>query len=250
MSNINILKETIDETYKVFSVYEKPKKMVGCPCCISESELEELLSYSLKEIPPKSFISFCFSILLTWGSEDEFKYFLPRLLEIAVFNSLDLSVDLAFVFDKLHHANWLKWDCNEIDIIKKYFNELWKFKLNNYIDYDENLLSIHELLTALATTDVDLDPFLEYWKNLKCNDSYLNMVDFIYDNINYLFQVDCEYNFYNEKQKKLIISWIKENDICNLALKAIPFLDEKHNWRVEEYKKFLKKFTKNPFPFF
>ena len=81
---MNALKEAIDELYTAFSRVPKPQHIDGCECCADQDDLRRLLSFHVREIPPDVLSPYAASALLTVGSVDDYKFFIPRILHVHV----------------------------------------------------------------------------------------------------------------------------------------------------------------------
>ena len=111
----------IVELYRTFGRYSAPEKIVGCPCCINQKAPKGLLHHKLRDIPEDVLWSYVFSVFYTVGSIQDFKYFLPRILELLVEHS-QTSLDPEMVFCKLAHAGWLDWPQQEIRAVERYLD--------------------------------------------------------------------------------------------------------------------------------
>jgi len=76
------LEESIDQLYVAFADIPKPRHIDGCPCCMTDDELNVLLSRNLKQITPQELSPYAMHALLTVGSVPDYLYFLPRILHI------------------------------------------------------------------------------------------------------------------------------------------------------------------------
>ncbi len=75
------LQNAIQNLYTGFADVKEPTRIEACPCCLSEDEIGILLSKSLRQITPRELSGYASSVFLTVGSEKDFRYFLPRILE-------------------------------------------------------------------------------------------------------------------------------------------------------------------------
>lgn len=75
------LEKSIDSLYSAFAGVTNPETIYGCECCISESELELLLSCDVRSIPSDVLSPYASSALLTVGSIDDYLYLIPRILQ-------------------------------------------------------------------------------------------------------------------------------------------------------------------------
>lgn len=77
------LEASIARLYEAFATVAKPTHIEGCSCCISESEIESLLTTPLKSIAPERLTAYASSAFLTVGTKADYLYFLPRIVEIS-----------------------------------------------------------------------------------------------------------------------------------------------------------------------
>jgi hypothetical protein len=81
------LQLSIERLYEAFSHESRPSAVAGCPCCLTEDEYRTLVAKDLRELSPDELTDYGSCALLTVGSESDFRYFLPRILEISVHDS-------------------------------------------------------------------------------------------------------------------------------------------------------------------
>ena len=64
--------------------------------------------------------------MTTWGTEEDFKHFLPRLLELVTAEeSITDVVDSEVLLGKLAYADWTHWPSEEQKAVNDYLNALW-----------------------------------------------------------------------------------------------------------------------------
>ena len=85
-----------DEMYAAFAKYRHPRFLDGCPCCTSTEESASLLNTPLRKVTPARLDRYAFKATTTWGSLDDYRFFLPRIFELTRQGSLlcDLEVTL------------------------------------------------------------------------------------------------------------------------------------------------------------
>jgi hypothetical protein len=106
--------------------------------------------------------------MTTWGEVNDYKHFLPRILELTAL--YDGPIDITWVFDKLEYGKWDTWEKDEQAIIQEYlltlFKEILKDSTKNvewlFVEYfyvcykyysnPKELLSIWETDTGKAAT--------------------------------------------------------------------------------------------------
>jgi hypothetical protein len=97
------LKKSIENLYSVFSKYEIRSFIEGCPCCVSDRDKEKIHSKELRELEEEDLSRYAFKAMTTWGNVDDFKHFLPRILELCIDH--DLGIHPFGIFGKLKYGN-------------------------------------------------------------------------------------------------------------------------------------------------
>jgi hypothetical protein len=115
--------------------------------------------------------------LLVWGSETDFKHFLPRIFELEVANGQEF-VDPEVVFNKLRHGEWRYWPETEQYVIEKFFDSVWACILDGQPHYDYGS-EIEGWLCGIAQAVSNLSPYLEAWSGAETENANLNLASFI-----------------------------------------------------------------------
>ena len=79
------LNESIEKLYRAFANVPRPKSIDACSCCVSESEVRQLIEApNAQSVSPSLLGSYASSAFLTAGSVADYLYFLPRILHLSV----------------------------------------------------------------------------------------------------------------------------------------------------------------------
>ena len=101
------LNQAIDEFYIAFSDIPVPRHIDGCPCCIGNKRILQLLSTPLRTISADDLASYASSALLTVGDISDYLFFLPRIMEISILNESwwpDIEVTARAIHSTRIHA--------------------------------------------------------------------------------------------------------------------------------------------------
>jgi hypothetical protein len=79
---MNRLEKSIRRLYLEFADVPRPDHIDGCPCCIDDKNVSNLLNTKLAEISQEDLSPYAESAFLTVGSLADYLYFLPRILEL------------------------------------------------------------------------------------------------------------------------------------------------------------------------
>ena len=106
------MEQLINRLYTAFAKYAKPCDFATCECCLSADEKTVLLTTPLRELRADQLSEYAADVFHTVGEVPDFKYFLPRILEVAV-NDQFLWPDPEVVTRKLSLAQWRDWPTEE-----------------------------------------------------------------------------------------------------------------------------------------
>ncbi|WP_150124970.1 hypothetical protein [Tsuneonella mangrovi] len=126
------LREALEEIYREFAA-PTPSVIEGCPCCIATRGVDVLLNTPLREITGQQIWRYVSGAFLTIGNEDDFRYLLPRILEISVTDPGNAN-DPEIVIGKLGLASWREWKANEQRTIERLLDAWFYDALVNDLD--------------------------------------------------------------------------------------------------------------------
>ena len=149
--------ETIDAVYKVFAKYGKPRDFPACEHCMSKAEKRALLKPCLRELNADELTKYAADALFTVGSVLDFKYFLPRILELSV-NDNGWWPGPEMVLAKLRLAEWDNWPENEKVVLVALLNEKFATLIK---DSNVDGGDIDKWICGLGRCMDDITPYLD-----------------------------------------------------------------------------------------
>jgi len=149
--------EAVKEVYEAFADERAPTAIDACPCGHGKEPLCKLVSTSLRSIRPELLSKYSGSVFFTCGSEQDFKYLLPRILEI-VTDDLAFGMGPEVTVGKLALAHWEKWPARQRSAVLGLLTALFERALK---DSDDAGWALDSLLCAYARVGMNVMPFLE-----------------------------------------------------------------------------------------
>ena len=149
------LQSAIGALYDTFSSVPKPETIDGCRCCIEDKQVHTLLTKPLREITPAELAPYASSVFLTVGSEEDYRYYLPRIWEILVTES-SWWPDPEVAGRALTLAEWSKWAAPEREAIIHLFEAHFDAMIAEADGW-----RIDSWLCGLACAEVPLQRFLD-----------------------------------------------------------------------------------------
>jgi hypothetical protein len=108
----------------LFSRYPLHQHIAGCPCCVAEQDRADLQQGKLAR--------YAFKAMTTWGTETDFKHFLPVILAELTpatrFYPITVqggACDLHCFASKLAYAHWQRWPAAEQQVIRQCLRAWW-----------------------------------------------------------------------------------------------------------------------------
>jgi hypothetical protein len=147
------LPTAIDRLYEVFGRVPRPTAIEYCPHCFLADEEQALLApVPLRELPIEALQPYAANVMMTVGGTADFRYFLPRIFEVACTEGFDWP-DLESVFSRLRFAAWPEWDQAEQAAVRGLFAAFWAQPGAGFDAAD--------VLCAIGNAEDDLTPYLD-----------------------------------------------------------------------------------------
>lgn len=205
------LKISIEKLYDTFAKYQELSKLEGSPIYDDlDTWNKELRSKKLRELTDEDLSRLAGKIILTWGDENDYRSYLPRILELTA--ELKTPYDIWTFYSRLEDANWKTWDIQEQKAINDFTLELWNSLLNDNSVKAE--WEFKNYFHAIANFYSDFSQVLKIWETNNSLASVKHLTNYIIDERPNLF--DNNYIDSVEKNTKNIDqfkSWLTSETI-------------------------------------
>ncbi len=199
----------IENLYSAFEAYPLRSDTGPCPCCHGPEDERALHHRPLRELSAKELQTYTFSALYTWGDENDFRHFLPRIFELLVIDSAALgNIDPEAIFRKLPYASWQLWPKAERDAITSFVRAAWSAALRTVAD-DPNAGEIVEWLCSIAQFEDDLSPYLDQWLADSSKAASWNLARVILNEIPFSDERPPVYWQERQKQWEQFLGWVQ-----------------------------------------
>ncbi|MEU8799281.1 hypothetical protein [Spirillospora sp. NPDC048819] len=161
------------DLYAAFADVARPAELHGCPCCVASDEGRPLLARPLRDLTAEDLARYAAKALSTWGGPEDFRYFAPRLLELAADDAFGYRLDAEVIFIKLGEAGWRDWPQREA--IVDFFHAFWTRTLAAFPARP----SVGTALCALGGAGADMGPLLDEWGTLTSEQAIRHLHEFV-----------------------------------------------------------------------
>jgi hypothetical protein len=192
--------EAIEKLYAAFAEEVKPSSIEACPCCVGEKELCDLVKTPLRQLTPEQLSSYASSVFLTAGSEEDFRYLIPRILDISIHDQT-FWPDHEVICKSLANGRWLTWP----EPLRASIMNVFSAALEKAISNDDGWKA-DELICGFGLSGMDLHPFL---KRLEADDAKKTLIGFYERNSHSLMKGKLSNNFWakHKAESAPVIDW-------------------------------------------
>ncbi len=149
------VEDALAEIYSAFAHELRPARLEASPYVSDKERLQRLVSAPLRQLLPDDVGWYGFKAMTTIGTEQDFMYFLPAVLETAISTPWP---DLEIVYEK---ARQCPLSPKQYDALSQLLFVWWAELLHSP---DGWTFRLQEVLTAAARFGVDWQPFLRIWE--------------------------------------------------------------------------------------
>lgn len=205
------LKISIKKLYDLFAKYQGLSKLEGSPLYDDlETWNKQLRSKKLRELTDEDLSLFAGKVILTWGDENDYRFFLPRILELTA--ELKTPYDIWTLYSRLEDANWKTWNADEQTVINDFTIELWNNLLTDNSEKAE--WEFKDYFHSIAYFYPDFSEILKVWESNNSFASIKHLTNYIFEERQHLFDnnyIDSiEKNTKNIEQFK---TWLTSDNI-------------------------------------
>ena len=172
------LRGLIDDCYEVFASYTLPRALDGSPLRDPVAILKTLTSAPLRELTGEDLGAYAGWAMTTVGDARDYKHFLPRILELAVFDQSRHGLDPPIIAGKLTYGGWQTWPLGEQTAVRALFAGAWRYGLEQHPDD----LDPEGWLCGIAIIEGDLDAALGAWLSSASPNAVLQLAEFFRSN--------------------------------------------------------------------
>ena len=198
--------EAVRELYRVFKPYQARRHPEGCPCCVSDADKRRLFSKPLEKLSADDLGRFAWKALTTWGSVEDLKHFLPRLMDLIVTDDC-APFEREVLFGKLRLAEWRTWSDNESQAVQKFMDAAWW----DCLTAEAGSVWLDELLCGLGNAVEDMKPYLHIWIESKLTTGYEHFVQFIdWNSATLLKRRHLSNSFWSDAEPQMVqvVDWL------------------------------------------
>jgi hypothetical protein len=176
------LHAAIGSLYATFASYPLKRVIAGCPHCVSRADSDALHVRALDALTADDVRRYAFKAMTTFGDAEDFKHFLPRLLELMAREveageaGQDLGFDEEILGGKLALAGYTDWPAVEREAVERFLDAIWGALLARF----PTKLEAETFLCFLARFTT-LDRYLARWRDMRTRPALAHVAVAVYE---------------------------------------------------------------------
>lgn len=222
------LHEAIEQLYEVFAKYPANFNMDGSPMYQELAQWNRALTIKpLRHLSEDDLRIYYFKAMTTLGDVNDFKHFLPRILELL--SVLPFDFDEWVTLDKLKYGNYETWPTSEKEVIRQFLFAFWQKLITEKSDLIDALFDGY--FPAIANVYPDFKQLLAMWLEIENEQAWQRLAAFVCRNDRKILkQQVLPGNNDLATQGQLFLEWLKDVLVINklkqvAPSKSYPYLD-------------------------
>jgi hypothetical protein len=136
--------------YEAFEAYPLKERIDTCPHCELDAAERRLHIRPLRALTWTDLGTYSFKALTSFGDLDDFKHFLPRLLELYVGDHRGAPYSLFMLFGKLETAMWTTWPAGEVAAIRRFVDAWQRALATESHDSEDSAWQLDEVRAGIS----------------------------------------------------------------------------------------------------
>jgi hypothetical protein len=179
------LRAAIRQVYAVFAAIPCPRKLDASPLRDADAILRALTSAPLPNLPDAALAPYSRWAITTVGMPQDFRHFLPRILELAATDPDWTGAEPPVIADRILRAGWPDWPADERKPVADLFSAAFAETLAREAG---GAFGPEDWLCGMATVALDLAAPLAGWRANRSGEAALDLADFVFTQANSLRQ--------------------------------------------------------------
>jgi hypothetical protein len=226
------LQYLIDDCYEAFAPYPRPRVLHASPLRDPAAILKELTSAPLRDLAGEQIGPYAGWAMTTVGDVDDYKHFLPRILELAIDATPRLGLDPRIISGKLKYGQWQTWPGIERAAVHSLFAAAWRHGLEQHPDE----LDPSEWLNGIVLIEGDLEAALEAWLSSPSPNATLQLAEFVGSDAEKLFSDRANRDFWEgagEAAIERMRRWLLSEPVADRLLSGSGAAAPEDEWRID-----------------
>lgn len=217
-----------EAAYAAFAGYLPPKKLDASPLRRPEQILNDLQSAPLRELSGNALGDYAMWAITTVGGVDEYKHYLPRILQHALLTPGEPGFDPLLILSRLEYARWHEWTTQEQSAVKDVLQASWNWARLQHPDE----LDAMNWFVSVVRLEKDISSLLEAWLANMMPNSALQLADIIRSSDRLPYGGTFWENL-DIESRRTIASWLCSETLQTAVMAVVDGIADGDMWRID-----------------
>jgi hypothetical protein len=167
------LRAALDDAYSAFADMPAPTHLDASPLRDAKKILRTLTARPLRELTNEEIGPYSGWTMTTVGSEQDYRHFLPRILELSVSDPVWIGSEPPVIASRLERADWRRWPQSQQQAVTTVFYAAFDFAIRS--DHEIAMSSASDWLCGIARLDFPVTGLLAKWRHSKTPEAALQL---------------------------------------------------------------------------
>lgn len=222
------LRAAIDRVYRVFGDLARPRRIDASPV-VDEGVLASLITTPLRELADETIGIYAGAALNTAGTEEDYRYFLPRILEQAVRHPVWFGTEPFVIARKMDAAGWRFWPEQQKDAVEALFRAAWAEARGVCPDEEDAGF----WLIGLTRLSSDPTASLSDWLDDRTPENMAQLASIVCALRTALFDPEDYWAEVDVRSRRALFDWFTSEPVETALIDAGGLVAESHRWLVD-----------------
>lgn len=231
MSSSDALEVAIERAYAAFAHVPCPTKLHASPLRNAKAILRDLTVAPLRELGAEHIQGYASYAMTTVGTRDDYRHFLPRLLELAVHDASAFGTEPQVIAGKLVYGEWTTWAPAERGAVAGLFGAAMDAAIEWPLHHRHNA---EDWLCGLARLDIAPDPWLARWRTAALPHAGVQLAELVTGIIDGKGEM---FGAYWEEVapaiKTVVTDWVFDRATHDRLLATRPLVAAEEEWHID-----------------
>lgn len=234
MSGDETLQDALARVYREFAAVPRPHRLEASPERNGDMLLKTLTAVPLREVPGEVIGPYAGWAMTTVGGAEDYRYFLPRILELAIHDNNWMGTDPEIIAKRLNMAPWTEWSAHQRMAVLAVFDTAFCWAIESH---PKVVRSAGDWLCALALLQAPIELRLATWREATNCEAALQLAWFVMMATKDAWTRDSvEGAYWNDvsmPDRKKIGLWLRSDDTTAQLYNWLERAPEDDRWMIE-----------------
>jgi hypothetical protein len=226
--------DALERVYREFARVPCPERLQASPDRKGDELLKALTSSPLRDLPGEVIGPYAGWAMTSVGGPEDYRYFLPRILEISIQDNDWLGADPENIAQHLILAPWTAWPARQRAAVLGVFDAAFAWAIDTH---PKIVRTAENWLCALAILGAPIELRLAAWRQAHSCEAALQLAWLIMNGLKNVGSAEADEGGYwknvSAADREKIALWLCSDDAMSVLYNWLELAPEDDRWMIE-----------------